>query len=224
MDVRRGWSRKDYIQAVRSHSTRPVSAMMLVQSARPTGTFDRRQLARPFSLPPRSSRHRHDFSHLAVREPFHFFNLVFLNFFFSLSLPPLFPFLFLLSRNGKRSQGISRGEGYRAWWNVPRAVSSWIIRFQFRLEVAAVGENRDGEMIRCSSLWELEREREKMCPRWGRAANFFDSLTSPYDFLIPPYSFFLSFFFSSTLSIHNDSILHALFSFARLDCTLFFFE
>lgn len=160
MDVRRGWSRKDYIQAVRSHSTRPVSAMMLVQSARPTGTFDRRQLARPFSLPRRSSRHRHDFSHLAVREPFHFFNLVFLNFFFSLSLPPLFPFLFLLSRNGKRSQGISRGEGYRAWWNVPRAVSSWIIRFQFRLEVAAVGENRDGEMIRCPSLWELERERE----------------------------------------------------------------
>ena len=102
------------IQAVRSHSTRPVSAMMLVQSARPTGTFDRRQLARPFSLPRRSSRrHRHDFSHLAVREPpFHFFNLVFLNFF---SLSPLFPFLFLLSRNGKRSQGISRGEGYRAW-------------------------------------------------------------------------------------------------------------
>lgn len=84
------------IQAVRGHSTRPVSAMMLVQSARPTGTFDRRQLARPFSLPPRSSRHRHDFSHLAVREPFHFFNLVFLNF-FSLS-PFSFPFSSLSQR------------------------------------------------------------------------------------------------------------------------------
>lgn len=84
------------IQTVRSHSTRPVSAMMLVQSARPTGTFDRRQLARPFSLPPRSSHHRHDFSHLAVREPFHFFNLVFLNF-FSLS-PFSFPFSSLSQR------------------------------------------------------------------------------------------------------------------------------
>lgn len=198
MDVRRGWSRKDYTGCPKS-----FDATCFCYDASPKCTPNRH--VRPatigetflstssfFSSPSRFFPPRRE-------PPFHFFNLVFLNFFFSLSLPPLFPFLFLLSRNGKRSQGISRGEGYRAWWNVPRAVSSWIIRFQFRLEVAAVGENRDGEMIRCSSLWELEREREKMCPRWGRAANFFDSLTSPYDFLIPPYSFFLSFFFLNTL-------------------------
>lgn len=198
MDVRRGWSRKDYTGCPRS-----FDATCFCYDASPKCTPNRH--VRPatigetflstssfFSSPSRFFPPRRE-------PPFHFFNLVFLNFFFSLSLPPLSPFLFLLSRNGKRSQGISRGEGYRAWWNVPRAVSSWIIRFQFRLEVAAVGENRDGEMIRCPSLWELEREREKMCPRWGRAANFFDSLTSPYDFLIPPYSFFLSFFFLNTL-------------------------
>lgn len=94
--------------------------MMLVQSARPTGTFDRRQLARPFSLPPRSSRHRHDFSHLAVREPFHFFNLVFLNFF---SLSPFLPFFLsfffsLATENGPKeyrgAKDIERGEMCRA--------------------------------------------------------------------------------------------------------------
>lgn len=105
------------IQAVRSHSTRPVSAMMLVQSARPTGTFDRRQLARPFSLPPRSSHHRHDFSHLAVREPFHFFNLVFFKLF--LSLPFFFSFFFsLATENGPKeyrgAKDIERGETCRA--------------------------------------------------------------------------------------------------------------
>lgn len=159
MDVRRGWSRKDYTGCPKS-----FDATCFCYDASPKCTPNRH--VRPatigetflstssfFSSPSRFFPPRRE-------PPFHFFNLVFLNFFFSLSLPPLFPFLFLLSRNGKRSQGISRGEGYRAWWNVPRAVSSWIIRFQFRLEVAAVGENRDGEMIRCPSLWELERERE----------------------------------------------------------------